>query len=92
MAVTQTVNVPVSHRLTIDVPREVPAGPVVLAFTPAKALLPLEALRLEAEQKAARRFAGPSGDSLQKFCGSLAHIYTEDGVTIQRRMRDEWER
>jgi hypothetical protein len=34
MTVTQTVEVPASHRLTIDVPREVPAGPVVLTFTP----------------------------------------------------------
>jgi hypothetical protein len=58
-----------------------------------KAVSPsLEALRLEAERKAGRRFAGPSGDSLQKFCGSLTHIYTEDGVDTQRRMRDEWER
>jgi len=36
MTITQTVDIPASHRLTIDVPREVPAGPTVLAFTPAK--------------------------------------------------------
>ena len=35
MSITQTVEVPDSHRLTIDVPREVPAGPVILTFTPA---------------------------------------------------------
>ncbi|GHU77954.1 hypothetical protein FACS189462_1230 [Spirochaetia bacterium] len=52
----------------------------------------IEALKKEAAQKAAQRFADPSGDALQRFCGSLAHIYTEDGVVIQRRMRDEWER
>jgi len=34
MSVTQTVEVPVSHRLTIDVPSEIPAGPVILTFTP----------------------------------------------------------
>jgi hypothetical protein len=34
MTVTQTVEIPASHRLTIDVPREVPAGRVILAFTP----------------------------------------------------------
>jgi hypothetical protein len=34
MDVTQTVDVPASHRLTIDVPREVPEGPVILTFTP----------------------------------------------------------
>jgi len=35
MSVTQTVEIPASHRLTIDVPSEVPAGPVILTFTPA---------------------------------------------------------
>ena len=34
MSITQMVNIPESHRLTIDVPREVPAGPVILTFTP----------------------------------------------------------
>jgi len=34
MSITQTVEVPASHRLTIDVPPEIPAGPVVLTFTP----------------------------------------------------------
>jgi hypothetical protein len=34
MSITQTVEVPDSHRLTIDVPREVPAGAVILTFTP----------------------------------------------------------
>jgi hypothetical protein len=34
MSVTQTVEVPASHRLTIDVPCEIPAGQVILTFTP----------------------------------------------------------
>jgi hypothetical protein len=34
MSITQTVEVPASHWLTVDVPREVPAGPVILTFTP----------------------------------------------------------
>jgi len=34
MNVTQTVEVPVNHRLTIDVPSEVPAGPTVIVFKP----------------------------------------------------------
>jgi hypothetical protein len=40
MVLTQTVNIPASHRLTIDVPREVPEGPAVLTFTPAPAPAP----------------------------------------------------
>ena len=35
MTMTQTVEVPASHRLTIDVPRDVPTGKVILAFIPA---------------------------------------------------------
>ena len=34
MSITQTVNVPTNRRLIIDVPREIPAGPVILTFTP----------------------------------------------------------
>jgi len=34
MSITQTVRVPANHRLTIDVPREIPEGPVILTFTP----------------------------------------------------------
>jgi hypothetical protein len=34
MSIEQIVDVPSSHRLVIDVPHEVPAGPVVLTFMP----------------------------------------------------------
>ena len=34
MAITQTVEIPVNRRLTIEVPREVPAGPAILVFEP----------------------------------------------------------
>jgi hypothetical protein len=37
MSITQTVEIPTSHRLVINVPREVPAGKAVLVFTPASA-------------------------------------------------------
>ena len=33
MSVTQTVDIPPSRRLTIEVPHEVPVGPVILTFT-----------------------------------------------------------
>jgi hypothetical protein len=53
MSVTQTVEIPESHRLTIDVPREVPAGPVILTFTPKAA---------EQERKQEREFGCVKGD------------------------------
>jgi hypothetical protein len=34
MTIEQTVDIPASHRLTIEVPPEVPAGRVTLTFTP----------------------------------------------------------
>ena len=34
MTITQTVEIPPSRRLTIEVPREVPTGTVTLTFTP----------------------------------------------------------
>jgi len=34
MIIEQTIEVPINHRLTIDIPREIPAGPTVLAFRP----------------------------------------------------------
>ena len=34
MSVTQTVDIPASHKLTIDVPSEVPAGKAIVTFTP----------------------------------------------------------
>ena len=33
MNITQTVDIPASHRLIIDVPSEIPAGPAMITFT-----------------------------------------------------------
>jgi len=35
MTIEQTIEVPASRRLTIDVPREIPVGKTIIAFTPA---------------------------------------------------------
>ena len=34
MTITQTVEIPADRRLTLEVPREVPTGKVILSFTP----------------------------------------------------------
>ena len=36
MTYTQTVEIPADRRITLEVPREVPAGKTILTFTPAK--------------------------------------------------------
>jgi hypothetical protein len=38
MTIAQTVEIPASHKLTIEVPPEIPAGKVILTFTPVTAL------------------------------------------------------
>ena len=40
MTITQTIDIPADRRITLEVPREVPTGPVILTFTPAKAETP----------------------------------------------------
>jgi len=35
MTITQTVEIPVNRKLTIDIPSEMPIGPTILTFTPA---------------------------------------------------------
>jgi antitoxin (DNA-binding transcriptional repressor) of toxin-antitoxin stability system len=37
MTITQTVDIPADRRITLEVPREVPVGRTILAFTPVKA-------------------------------------------------------
>ncbi|GHV03031.1 hypothetical protein FACS189485_05120 [Spirochaetia bacterium] len=39
ITIEQTVDIPASRRLTIEVPREVPVGKTILTFTPADAPL-----------------------------------------------------
>jgi hypothetical protein len=64
MAIEQIVDVPASHRLTIDVPREVPAGRVVLTFTP------VDSGEAEARAKTA--------DALEKAAAMMAVEYAAD--------------
>ena len=50
MTITQTVDIPADYRLTIDVPREVPVGPVVLTFTPVAETESIEFLNASATE------------------------------------------
>ena len=67
MAITQTVEIPPSRRLTINVPREVPEGRVILTFTPAPsqtAAVPADAAQEDApltEQEAEDAALAASG-------------------------------
>jgi hypothetical protein len=77
MSITQTVEVPASHRLTIDVPREIPAGPVILTFT----TTPVKEVQT----------ASTSRKPISQFFGILSPGAYGDGVAYQRNLRDEWD-
>ena len=49
MTITQTVEVPFNRRITIEVPREIPTGRVILSFTPEVGDCPLCAKHHDSE-------------------------------------------
>ena len=104
MGVTQTVEIPVNHRLTIDVPREVPAGKAFLTFTPAVArrsanqrfdTAPLPGgspgTVEEALQLAEEKATDPDRKPISRLFGTCKGIFGGDGVAYQRAIRDEWD-
>jgi len=93
MTIEQTVDIPESHRLTIDVPREVPAGPVILAFTPASASrFGSDPRTVEETMKiAAEKAADPNRKPFSRHFGTLKGMWEGDEVEYQRELRDEWD-
>lgn len=64
MTIQQTVDIPVSRQLIIEVPREIPAGRAILAFTP----VPVgdETSPMKPGDKAeTKRFAAPSAAPME---------------------------
>jgi len=91
MRIEQTVEIPSDHRLFIDVPPEVPIGKVILTFTPASVDKDLES----AEAIWAANHAHPEElkaklHALQGCLGENA-FGGMDGVTYQRKVREEWD-
>jgi len=93
MTVTQTVEIPASRRLTIDVPREVPTGTTVIAFTPAAkpAVGKTNRTLEDALRRAAEKATDPNRKPLSHFFGILSPNTYGDGVAYQRAIRDEWD-
>jgi hypothetical protein len=100
MSVTQTVDIPPSRRLTINVPHEVPAGRTILTFTPAPektadspAALPGGNYSTveEALQAAAEKAADPNRKPISRLFGKHKGFFGGDGVAYQREIRDEWD-
>jgi hypothetical protein len=77
MSITQTVEIPVNHKLSIDVPPEVPAGWAEIYF------FPTSVREAQAEYKSCK--------PISAYFGILSPSTYGDGVVYQRNLRDEWE-
>jgi hypothetical protein len=96
MTITQTVDIPASRRLTIDVPPEVPAGKTILIFKPVA-----EASACMTAQEAMNLGLGFGGGSridpmeAIKSCSGitkrLGFTYSSDDFLAKRRQDKELE-
>jgi hypothetical protein len=94
MSITQTIEVPASHRLTIDVPHEVPEGRTIIAFTPASFVPKPDAdpqTVEEALKMAVERTSDPNRKPISRLFGKRNGIFGGDGIAYQRAIRDEWD-
>ena len=103
MTITQTVDVPVNRRLTIEVPHEIPTGRTILTFTPASAEAEASAKKSsslpggsystieEALQAAEEKARDPNRKPISRLFGTLKPGTFGDPVAYQRAIRDEWD-
>ena len=91
MTITQTVEIPPNRWLHIEVPSDVPTGPVILSFTPARISTQKSdpctvegALQME-------KAADPNRKPISRYFGILSPNTYGDGVAYQRKIRDEWD-
>jgi len=83
MSITQTVEVPADHRLIVDVPREIPAGQVILTFRPAAA---------QKTDTAKQTHRTSFSDRLKEVRQLLKKEMAQNGTTdIQVTSGDGWE-
>jgi len=90
MMLEQTVEIPPSRRLSVDVPSEVPVGKAILTFTP---LSVSKDLKYAGEIWAVNRNNPDELKAkLQSLQGSLGKTAYGgmDGTAYQRKVRDEW--
>jgi hypothetical protein len=93
MIVEQTVDVPPSRQLYINVPQEVPVGKTILTFTPAFAALAENLDHAEKIWAYNRSHPEELKVKLQELQGSLDKNAFDglSGVEYQRKVRDEWD-
>ena len=50
MTVTQTIEIPANRRITLEVPPQIPTGPVILTFTPVEKKDTIEFIAASADE------------------------------------------
>jgi hypothetical protein len=83
VTVTQTVEIPADHRITLEVPSEVPPGRTILAFTP----VPDRggAVReVESSPKGAKKRATPHSDALFAIFSQIGSDIDPDEIRSER--------
>jgi hypothetical protein len=85
MTIEQTVEIPADHRLTLDVPREIPPGTAVIAFTP------VPASERSVAQPARRRTTAEAIEHCHGLARRLGCTATSDDFLEQRRRDRELE-
>jgi len=82
MVIEQTIEIPPSHRLFLDVPPEVPAGKTKITFTTVSAVSADKNVLSEELKMKLLNLRGSLG---KNAFGGL------DGVAYQNKIREEWE-
>ena len=91
MPIEQTVEIPPDHRLFIEVPPEIPAGKAIVSFTAISDDDGLEcAKKMWANNRAHQEELKVKLKNLQGSLGESA-FDALDGVTYQRKVREEWD-
>ncbi|GHV79304.1 hypothetical protein AGMMS49944_10950 [Spirochaetia bacterium] len=89
MTLRQTIDIPASHRLILDVPGEVPVGKATLTYRPEIGLFS----RIRAFLHAHSPFRSAFSRHFDEFYGCLkgTGIFEGDAADIVKEWHDEWE-